>query len=60
MARRISVLRKQLPRHAIRLVLTLALLVLNHATLQIELLLIEHTQQVAQAVTFGKQRVVEH
>src|SRR5215472_9071758 len=60
MPRRISILSQQLPSYAIRLVFTLAFLVLDYATLEIELLPVENAQEVAQSVTFGEQRVVEH
>ena len=60
MAHRIGVLDDQLFRHAVRLVFTLALFVLHHAALQVELFLVEHRQQMAHAVAFGKERVVQH
>ncbi len=59
-ADRPGVFGEQLARHAVRLVLALALLVLHHAALQVELLLVEHAEQVAHAIALGKQRVVEH
>jgi hypothetical protein len=45
---------------AVGLVLVLALLVLHDAALQVELLLVEHAEQMAHAVAFGEQRIVEH
>src|SRR6476661_5349054 len=60
MAGRVRILNDQLFRHAVRLVFTLALFVLHHAALQVELLLVEYWQQMSHAVAFGKERVVQH
>ena len=60
MADRISVLDDQLFRNAVGLVLPLALFVLHHAALQIELLLVEHAEQMSHAVALGEQGVVQH
>jgi hypothetical protein len=50
MADRIGVLGQDLVRHAVGLVLALALLVLHHAALQVQLLLVDRAEQVAHAV----------
>ncbi len=60
MADREGVFSQQLARHAIGLVFALALFVLHHAALQVELLLVEYGQQMAHAVAFGEEGVVEH
>src|SRR6185369_12660946 len=60
MAHRIGVLSNQLFNYTIRLIFTLALFVLHHAALQVQLLLIEHRKQMAHAVTLRKERIVQH
>ncbi len=60
MANRVSVFREKLLGHTIRLVLPLAFFVLHHPALQVELLLVKHSQQVAQAIALGKKHVVQH
>ena len=60
MSDRVCVFRDQLFGHTVGLVLALAFFVLHHAALQVELLLIEHAQQMSHAIALGEQRVVEH
>ena len=59
MSRRISVLRDQLAGDAVRLVFSLALLVLYHAALQIKRFLIQRAQEVPHAVGFHPERQVQ-
>ena len=60
MADWVSVLRENLLGYTVGLVFTHALFVLHHAALQVELLLVQHPQQVAHAVTFGEQDIIQH
>ena len=60
MADRVGVLDDELFGNSVGLVLALSLFVLHHAALQVELLLIEHAQQMTHAVALREQRVVQH
>ena len=60
MADRIGVFGDEFVADGVRLIFALAFFVLHDAALQVELLLIEHAEQMAHAVAFGEQNVVEH
>src|ERR1700732_2154025 len=60
MTKRISILRQDFFRYTIGLVFTLAFFVLHHAALQVQFLLVEHSQQMTHAIAFGEKRVVQH
>ncbi len=57
---RVGIGRQEFPGDAVRLVFVLAFLVLHHAALDVELLLVDRAQQVAHAIALGEQRIVEH
>ncbi len=59
MAGRIGIFGDELFGDAIGLILALAFFVLHHAALEVEGLLVEGTEQVAHAIGFEEERVVE-
>ncbi len=59
MACRVRTLGDQLPSEAIGLVLTLALLVLNYAALQVERLLVDGSEEVSHAIGLEPEGVVQ-
>ena len=59
MARREGAFRHEVVDLSVGLVLTLALLVLHNAALQVQRLLVEGTKQVAHAVGFDEERIVQ-
>ncbi len=60
MAGGIGVFGDELLGDAVGLVLTLTLFVLNDTALEVEFLLIEHGEEMAHAIAFGKEDIVEH
>src|ERR1700756_3885949 len=60
MAGGIRIFREKLGRDSVGLIFALALFVLNYAALQIKFFLTQDTEQMAHAVAFGEEYVVEH
>ena len=60
MAGGIGVFGDELFGNAVGLVLTLTLFVLNNTALEVEFLLIEDGEEMAHAIAFGKEGIVEH
>src|ERR1700735_148778 len=60
MAGGIGIFGDELAGHAVGLIFTLTLFVLDYAALEIKFFLVQHREQVAHAIALGEEGVVEH